>query len=122
MPRGAMNQASKEELRDKIKQLNEKLKTLENENEELKNIRDKVLDENRTEVDKLKEEIYELNKEKESRKGDADYISWLQLNCEHLSRFIRENVEVNTEVDYDYYGNASDPYSSLEIRKPSELE
>lgn len=122
MPRGPMNQDSKEELRDKIKQLNKKLKTLEGENEELKNIRDKVLDEKRTEVDKLKEEISELKKEKESRKGDTDYISWLQLNAEHLSRFIRENVNVCTEVEYDYYGNAYDPTSSIEIQIPSELK
>ena len=122
MPRGPMNQDSKEELRDKIKQLNKKLKTLEGENEELKNIRDKVLDEKRIEIKNLEDKIKELEFEKDSRKKDADYISWLQLNAEHLSRFIRENVNVCTEVEYDYYGNASDPTSSIEVQIPSELK
>lgn len=73
-------------------------------------------------ISKLENRVKELEAEKKVRRDDADYISWLHLNYEHLSRFIRENVDVCTEVDYDYYGNASDPYSSLEIRKPSELK
>lgn len=102
---------TKAELEDRIKFLEKTLDT-----------RIGIIVDKDREINELNKHIKELEAEKRSRRDDAEYISWLQLNYKHIKRFIQENVDVCTEVDYDYYGTPGSPYSTIEIREPNELK
>lgn len=111
-----MKQKSKDELRDEIRQLQEHLSKYKTRYDT-----DEVIKEKNEEIEKLNHRIQELESARKAQEDDADYIAWLQMNYKHMKRFLKESVEIETEVNYDYYGNPCTPYSMLEIREPWQI-
>ena len=106
---------TKEDLRKEIDLLKKSLAEKDAEIERLKNqTTDEALKE-------LKDTISNYKYRDEERKKDFDYISWLGVNYKHLSRFIRECVEIDIEQEYDYYGNACSPSGGLLVNDPYHL-
>lgn len=98
---------TKEELRKQISDLKRLLADKESEIKRLK--------------DEGKENLAAHERVVEELREEFGYISWLNANYKHLSRFLKECLEINIEEEYDYYGNFCCSNGSITVLDPYRL-
>lgn len=61
------------------------------------------------------------NFEKFTEQEEAEYLEWLQKNFKFIRRFIKECIDVNANMESDYYGSEW-VETSVDVIPPHQLE